>query len=92
MCIHDLKEGSSRRLPIDELKDKVLTPFNCDSPEKFPTSECDPDLQFFNTFYDGLTNCNCYNEATCNDKCKQRIDSDNKFCLIHLNVRSAAEN
>ena len=92
-CVNDLDDGFNRMLPIDELDVNVFAPFSFDETDtNSPMSDNDPDLQYFNKYHDGLTNCGYYNEDTFNVKRKQCVDSDNNFSLIHLNVRSAPKN
>ena len=51
--------------------------------------DIDPDKNYYRTISGHNLKCNYYLEDTLNVQLKSKLYNCNKFCLVHLNVRSA---
>ena len=71
----------------------MFLPFDLNENYDNPLSNSDPDPQFYNEQCNTVLNsCDYYLEDTLNTKLDKLNVNENSFSMIHLNIRSAAQN
>ena len=74
---------------IQYLSDILFSPFELnDYDHQFDTFDADPDLNYFNSFNQYITNCNYFLESAFINEMSKSYQMKQNFSLCHLNIRS----
>ena len=89
LSINDLVTTSH----IQYLSDILFSPFELnDYDHQFDTFDADPDLNYFNSFNQYITNCNYFLESAFINEMSKLYQMKQNFSLCHLNIRSMSKN